>query len=297
MVSDPYVGDTLGGLSARMREGAFQRLQAMYPWARNPRDVAEYFRDVAEMRPWTMGGMQLSDGSGLDYPWNWNVQGSIPSFFKHNPEALLEALPLRYLKYLGLPIVIARNAPQPVRAFLFERLQGYLQHATSAYLLRELTALVRKYSQRKAPANPYEGISGYKRIGRFRFGYEDFTEGSQLRPIEVTLLEIAQAMSRAQTNKLMPSNWRNALANAITRLTPEEEGVISELLQADMSGKDEGHIYGPEAEGRNLGMPYNRRTGQWYPARRGYGFRRGRNWGGGYRPRQRRTYRRSYRRW
>lgn len=45
-------------------------------------------------------------------------------------------------------------------------------------------------------------------------------------------------------------------------------------------------------------MPYNRRTGQWFPSRRGYGFRRYRGFNR-YQNRypRRRTYRRTYRRW
>lgn len=308
MSGDPYVGDLINlGVPARLREGAFQRLQAEFPWAKNPRDVAEYMRDVAEMRPWTMGGMYLSDPSGLDWPWNWNVEGSVPQFFIHNPEAIVESIPLKWLRFLGIPIVVARNAPLPVRAKLFEALQGYMQHTQNAIALREMLNLVRKYTRKKAPDNPYEGISGYRYIGRgswtwigpFKFGYKDMAPYDSQGPIQVTLLEIAQAMSRVQTNKLMPSNWRNSLANAIARLTPEEEGSITEMIHDMFSmGKDVDHIFGPGDYSEVDDMPYNRRTGQWYPSRRNYGFQRRRRYsGGGYSPRRRNTYRRSYRRW
>lgn len=296
MQQDPYVeGLVIQGLPY---EGALREFLDVRPGVFTPDDFDDYLRDISDFRDWSMGGRNLRIGHGLT---------GVPTFFKRHPDYLAYAVPWAQIaKWSGITTIGAfRQLREPAKSYVFERVNALFQTFREAYVLRQINQGLVYLSRRGVPGDPYRGtFSGYEFRGKWfnplswRAGRKDFGV-PDTNPALLTAQQFAQGVSRAQRNKFMPWNVRDALLEAYEGASDYAREETAEKFREMVRKDDVDHIFGPgDYSEVDVHMPYNRRTGQWYPSRRNYGFQRRRRYnnGGGYGAR-RRSYRRSYSRW
>lgn len=292
MQQDPYVeGLVVRGVPF---EGALREFLDVRPGVFTPDDFDDYLRDISDFRDWSMGGRNLIRGHGLS---------EVPTFFKRHPEYLAYAIPwVQIAKWSGISTIAAlRTMSEPGKTYVFERVNALFQTFREAYVLRQLNQALVWLSKKGTPGDPYRGtFSGLEFRGKWynpRLGRKDLGP-TDMNPALLTAQQFGQGISRAQRNKFMPWNVRDALLDAYEGASDYAREETAEAFR-EMVRKDEvNHIFGSgDYSEVDETMPYNRRTGQWYPARRGGGFTRRRRYGYGNNNYGRRTYRRSYRRW
>lgn len=158
--------------------------------------------------------------------------------------------------------------------------RSVFQHWLNQFAYRYATRVVQVSAGSRAKAAVVKGSPK-----NWRSKLADGIETAIRNPISRTGAQSGQAILQTmRLNRLTPYDIKNFMEWLLQELPDRAKNKLSEFLQEQFEKENE--------------MPYNRRTGQWYPARRRYGnsynrggYRRG-GYSRGYTPR-----RRSYRRW
>lgn len=280
MNGDPYIQN----VGSPYFEGFTQRMLDGFGFE-TEEEVWKYFRDMQEYKDWTMGGRYFRIGHGVK---------AVPTYFRRNPMDLIYAIPVTQMVKLIGAAAYALMKTAAGRVWMLERIWSIIPSVTQWAAMRYISRRLGRYLG--GVEDPY--ASGTKYSWRRGVQRRELAMPAS-HPGVLTAQQIAASISRERKFALAPWNLRDAAAQGIEHLAENVRDRVAETLK-EMYNEDEEKLaqYGPEAEGRDFGMPYNRRTGQWYPARRRYGFARRRSYGG-YNPYggPRRRYRRSYRRW
>lgn len=158
--------------------------------------------------------------------------------------------------------------------------RSYIQHWLNRFAYRYATRIVQASAGSRARAAVVKGPPK-----NWRSKLADGIDTALSNPVSRTGAQAGQTILQVMRyDRLSPYDIKNFMEWLLQELPDRARNKLSQFLREQFEGDKD--------------MPYNRRTGQWYPARRRYGnygnrggYRRG-GYSRGYTPR-----RRSYRRW